>query len=445
MARVAVIGSGVAGLAVAHGLADVAHVTLFEAGNHFGGHAHTVDVTLEGTTHGVDIGFLVLNDRTYPQLLALFERLGVALAPSDMSFSVQVPQTGLEWCGSNLNSVFAQRSNLLRPSFWWLLIEVLRFNRSATREALALERGEAGFAGTIGEFLQHHNFGSGFRDGYFLPMVACIWSCPTDQMLRFPLHTLLRFCHNHGLLQISNRPQWMTVVGGSQRYVEKIVRSIPDLRLACPVRAVRRSNQIGALVQVQTDADVESFDAVVLACHADQSLAVLEAPSQAEREVLGAIRFQANRAVLHTDASLLPRRQLAWAAWNYVRAPDATREGSRVCLHYLINRLQPLPFSTPVIVSLNPITEPRADSVLGDFAVDHPVFDQAAITAQERLPSIQGLNSTWFCGAWTRYGFHEDGVRSANAVLQGLRAQLLAQSASQPPNSLLQQPGALSA
>jgi len=442
MARVAVIGSGVAGLAVAHGLADVAHVTLFEAGKHFGGHAHTVDVTLEGKTHGVDIGFLVLNDRTYPQLLALFKQLDVALAPSDMSFSVQVPQTGLEWCGSNLNSVFAQRSNLVRPSFWWLLIEVLRFNRLATREAIALESGTAGYSGTIGEFLDRHGFGSGFRDGYFLPMVACIWSCPTDQMLRFPLQTLLRFCHNHGLLQISNRPQWMTVVGGSQRYVEKIVHAIPDARLGCPVRAVRRPVQPGESVFVQTDAGTEAFDAVVLACHADQSLALLEAPSQAEREVLGAIRFQANRAVLHTDASLLPQRPLAWAAWNYVRAPDATREGSRVCLHYLINRLQPLPFSTPVIVSLNPITEPRADCVIGDFAVDHPVFDQAAIAAQERLPSIQGLNSMWFCGAWTRYGFHEDGVRSANAVLQGLRAQLLAEKPSHAQSSPPHQPGA---
>jgi predicted NAD/FAD-binding protein len=264
-------------------------------------------------------------------------------------------------------------------------------------------------------------------------------------MLQFPIATLIRFCHNHGLIQVTDRPQWHTVRGGSRQYVDKLVRGLRDARSGAAVRAVRRlpAGPGPGGVIVATDHGSERFDEVVLACHSDQSLALLADPSAAEHEVLAAVRYQANHAVLHTDAAVLPRRRLAWAAWNYARAKNTENEQAGVCLHYLINRLQPLPWSDPVIVSLNPITEPRADCVIGDFAVDHPVFDQAAIAAQERLPSIQGLNSTWFCGAWTRYGFHEDGVRSANAVLRGLRAQLLAAKPSHAQSSPPYQPGAV--
>ena len=428
MKRVAVVGSGIAGLATAHALAGEAQVTLFEAGDYFGGHTHTVDVTLDGVTHGVDTGFLVFNERTYPNLIKLFGELDVATAPSDMSFSVQVPEHNLEWSGSSLDTVFAQRRNLLRPRFVHMLAEILRFNRLAT--ALAERGAEAALAEPIGDFLQREGFGETFRDWYFLPMIGCIWSCPTDQMLRFPIATLIRFCHNHGLIQVSKRPQWHTVRGGAQRYVEKLLPAITDARLNCPVRKISRlppgTGQAG--VRVSTDAGTERFDEVVLACHSDQSLALLVDAAPEEREVLGAIRYHPNQAVLHTDTAVLPQRPRAWAAWNYARAAHNGREQAAVCLHYLINRLQPLPWQQPVIVSLNPDPArlPDPARVIGRYDYSHPVFDLAAIRAQQRLPEIQGRSHVWYCGAWTRYGFHEDGLMSALAVVQGLREQGLA-------------------
>ena len=260
-------------------------------------------------------------------------------------------------------------------------------------------------------------------------MIGCIWSCPTEQMLRFPMATMIRFCHNHGLLQITERPQWHTVRGGARNYVARMLEAIADARLRTPVRRVRRLSGGGA--EISTDDGRETFDAVVMACHSDQALALLSDPSDDEREVLGAIRYHPNRAVLHTDIAVLPKRRRAWAAWNYERAPDANREGGSVCLHYLLNRLQPLPFSTPVIVSLNPVDEPDASSVHGEFAYSHPVFDGAAMAAQERLPALQGRRDTWFCGAWTRYGFHEDGLASGLAV-----AAQIAERAAQREHSL---------
>lgn len=421
MRRVAVVGSGISGLAVAHALRDEAQVTLFEAGTHFGGHANTVDLTLEGITHGVDTGFLVLNERTYPELLKLFGALGVETAPSEMSFSVQVPESDragrLEWSGCSLDTVFAQRANLMRPRFWRMLSDLLRFNRLAT--ALTRSGEVDALHEPIGDFLVRHRLGKEFRDWYFLPMIGCIWSCPVDQMLRFPVATMLRFCHNHGLLQIANRPQWYTVRGGSREYVRRMLPAIPDARLAIPVREIRR---VEGAIRLATDAGSERFDDVVLACHSDQSLDLLADTSRAERRVLGAIRYQNNRAVLHTDTALLPRHRKAWAAWNYERAAHGTPDGAAVCLHYLLNRLQPLPFETPVIVSLNPLAEPREGSIHAEFDYAHPVFDMAAIAAQRQVPSLQGDRHTWFAGAWTRYGFHEDGLMSGLAVAAGLRA-----------------------
>jgi len=414
--RVAVVGSGIAGLSAAFRLATDAHVTLFEAGPHFGGHTNTVDVTLDGHTFGVDTGFLVFNERTYPQLIRLFAELGVETTASDMSFSVKAPADHLEWSGSDLNTVFAQRSNLLRPGFWRMLFDIARFNRLCTGLA---ERGDdAALQQPIGAFLRAHDFSDAFRDGYFLPMVACIWSCPTDQMLQFPIATMIRFCHNHGLIQVRDRPRWFTVVGGAREYVRRMLPAIGDTRLATPVRQVRR---LADGVLVATDHGTERFDDVVLACHSDQSLKLLADPTAEERVVLGAIRYHPNRAVLHTDTAVLPRRTLAWAAWNYERAPDLSREHASVCLHYLLNRLQPLPVDTPVIVSLNPVTAPAAHLVHRTIDYAHPVFDQAAIAAQRRVPGLQGHQRTWFCGAWTRYGFHEDGLMSGLAVVDGLR------------------------
>jgi predicted NAD/FAD-binding protein len=278
----------------------------------------------------------------------------------------------------------------------------------------------------VADFLGRNGYGSAFRDWYLLPMIGCIWSCPTEQMLRFPIGTLIRFCHNHGLIQVSDRPQWHTVRGGSRHYVRRMLDQIADARAGCPVQRVRRvpPGAGDAGVWVDSAAGSERFDDVVLACHSDQALALLADATPAERELLGAIRYHANRAVLHTDASLLPRRTGAWAAWNYARAASAEREQAQVCLHYLINRLQPLPWRTPVIVSLNPdpARAPEPARVLGEFDYAHPVFDLAAVAAQKRLPEIQGRSHLWFCGAWTRYGFHEDGLASALAVTDALVA-----------------------
>jgi predicted NAD/FAD-binding protein len=424
MRRVAVVGSGIAGLSVAYGLARDARVTLFEAGSYFGGHTHTVDVTIDGLTHGVDTGFLVLNERTYPRLLRLFGELGIELAPSEMSFSVQLPGAGLEWSGSDLAGLFAQPRNMVSPRFLGMLADLLRFNRLTTR--LAARGDDASLDQPIGEFLDTHRFGSAFREWYFMPMIGCIWSCPTDQMLRFPVGTLIRFCHNPGLLQIANRPQWFTVRGGARNYVRRMLEHIADARLSTPVRSVRRvppGDGHGGVI-VSTEGGSERFDEVVLACHSDQSLALLADASPLEREVLGAIPYHHNRAVLHGDVSLLPARRRAWAAWNYERAADTQRERDAVCLHYLINKLQPLPFETPVIVSLNPVREPRADRVHAEFDYAHPVFDRGAVAAQARLPEIQGRSHVWFCGAWTRYGFHEDGLMSGEAVCAALQPRL---------------------
>lgn len=423
--RVAIIGSGVAGLGAAHQLRGRAQVTLFEAGAYFGGHAHTVDVTLPGAhgpvTHGVDTGFLVFNERTYPQLLKLFADLGVEQARSDMSFSVQVPGVRgggpLEWSGTSLSTVFAQRGNLARPRFWGMLADLLRFNRLCTR--LAERPLDGALMQPLGDFLQAHRFGDAFRDWYLLPMLGCIWSCPTDQMLRFPVATMIRFCHNHGLIQITDRPQWWTVAGGSRRYVEKIVSGIADKRLNTPVRRIERD---ASSVRVHTDGRAEHFDRVVLATHPDQALALLAQPSAKERALLGAIRYQDNEAVLHTDTQVLPRARSAWAAWNYERAADPGQESARVCLHYLINRLQPLPFTQPVIVSLNPVRPIAQEQVLGRYTYAHPVFDGAAIRAQALLPQLQGRQHTWFCGAWMGYGFHEDGLKAGQEAARSLLA-----------------------
>ena len=415
--RVAIIGSGISGLAAAHALRGKAKITLFEAGAYFGGHTHTVDVTLPAiagghlVTHGVDTGFLVFNERTYPSLIQLFAELDVETAKSDMSFSVKVPDAindaGLEWSGSSLSSVFAQRSNLINPKFLRMLADIVRFNRITT--ALARAGLDADMQQPLGDFLRAEKFSEQFRNWYFLPMMGCIWSCPTDQMLQFPVATMIRFCHNHGLIQITDRPQWWTVKGGARHYVEKIIAGIADKRLNTPVQQVIRNS---GGVRIVTDAGTESFDKVIVATHSDESLALLDAPTYSEIDVLGAIRYQPNRAVLHTDVSVLPKRKLAWAAWNYERAQSKGGEATGVCLHYLLNMLQPLPFAQAVVVSLNPVHDIARKHIMGEFNYAHPVFDLAAIRAQKGVPSLQGRQHTFFCGAWTGYGFHEDGLKS---------------------------------
>ena len=423
--RIAIVGSGISGLSAAHHLKGQAEVTLFEAGDYFGGHTHTVDVTLPTATgmqtHGVDTGFLVYNERTYPGLIGLFEDLNVTTAKSDMSFSVQVPrgkdQAALEWNGANLNTVFAQRSNLFRPSFLRMLRDVIRFNTLATD--LAQRNQDHELAQPLSGFLYSHQFSDAFRDWYLLPMLGCIWSCPTDQMLQFPVATMIRFCHNHGLIQVNNRPQWFTVAGGARHYVEKILAAIPDKRLNTPVQRITRDAQS---VTVQTHAGSERFDRVILATHADQSLAMLAEPTPQEVATLSAIRYHPNRAVLHTDTRVMPQRKLAWAAWNYERAAQDSTESTRVCLHYWLNLLQPLPFTQDVIVSLNPLGEIDPSQVIGEYDYAHPVFDLPAIRAQTQMSQLQGQQHTWFAGAWMGYGFHEDGFKAGRDAAQNLLA-----------------------
>jgi uncharacterized protein len=407
--KVAVIGAGISGLACAYRLArseaDIG-VTLFEANGYFGGHTNTVDVTLDGITHGVDTGFLVFNQRTYPNLVNLLDELNVPTTATDMSFSVSLTDRRLEWAGSNLNTVFAQRRNLLRPAFLRMLADILRFNRTTT--AMALAGQDIQLAEPVSRFLEREKYSAAFRDWYLLPMIGAIWSCSTSQMMAFPIGTLIRFCHNHGLLRVNDRPQWHTVNGGAREYVRQMLPAIRDARAGSPVISVRR----GAMgVEIESARGIEYFDHIVLACHSDQALALLADPSRAESATLGAIRYAPNRAVLHTDSALLPAPR-AWSAWNYESRNGELGGEPQLCVHYLINKLQTLPFKTPVIVSLNPVREPRPGTVLREFAYSHPVFDHAAVQAQRALPSIQGVRNTWFAGAWTGYGFHEDGLKS---------------------------------
>ena len=425
--KIAVVGSGISGLAVAHSLKGHADITLFEAGSYFGGHSNTVDISLPTNkglvTYGVDTGFLVFNDRTYPNLINLFAELGVETALSDMSFSVQAPQVwgdeALEWSGSNLDTVFAQRRNLLRPRFLKMLADVMRFNKICTRIAEAQKENE--MRQPLSEFLKHHDFNEAFLNWYFLPMMGCIWSCPTDQMLKFPVATMIRFCHNHGLIQVTNRPRWFTVMGGSRNYVQKIVNEMPDKRLNSPVQLIERDE---SGVRVVTEGRAERFDEVVICTHSDQALQMLKTPSQAEQIHLSAIRYQDNVAVLHTDESVLPSRQKAWAAWNYERAADEGQESARVCLHYLLNKLQPLPFEQAVVVSLNPIKPIDPAKIISSIEYAHPVFDLAAIDAQQHIHKIQGQQHTWFAGAWMGYGFHEDGLKAGLGVARELLLEL---------------------
>lgn len=418
--KVAIIGSGISGLAAAHALAGAADVTLYESGARLGGHTNTVDVMLDGVTHPVDTGFLVFNERTYPELIRLFGELGVPIAKSDMSFAVSAALgegRRLEWAGTDLASVFAQRRNLVSAPFFAMLVDILRFNRHATR--LALDEA-APASVTLGEFLDRHRYGQPFRRWYLLPMAAAIWSCPMATMLDYPLATFVRFCHNHGLLQVNDRPQWMTVAGGARQYVGRIATGLQSVRVDDPVRQVQRQPATGKVV-VTSRHGVASYDQVVLACHSDQSLSILRDADAAERTLLAAVRYQPNRALLHTDPRLMPHSRRVWSSWNYL---SHGADEQRVSVTYLLNRLQPLPFTTPLLLSLNPLAEPDPSTRIAEFEYDHPIFDRAAIAAQQSLLEVQGRRQIWFAGAWTGYGFHEDGLKSGLAAAAGIRERM---------------------
>jgi uncharacterized protein len=409
--KVAVIGAGIAGNVVARELHREHEVTVFEAGEHVGGHTHTHDVELHGRHWQVDTGFIVFNDRTYPNFIELLHELGVSAQESGMSFSVRDEATGLEYNGTSINTLFAQRRNLLRPSFLGMVRDILRFNREAPR---LLD--EPGGELPLRDFLERGRYGRHFVDQYVVPMGAAIWSTDPASMMRFPARFFVRFLHNHGMLTVNDRPVWRTIKGGSARYVERLVAPFRDrIHLATPVELVRRIPG-GVLVKPRGHESLR-FDAAFLACHSDQALAMLADASDAEREVLGAIPYQANETVLHTDATLLPRRRLAWAAWNYHLRPD----GGPVALTYNMNILQRLDAPTPFLVTLNRTEAIDPDRIIKRITYHHPLYTPASVAAQARHREIDGANATYYCGAWLRNGFHEDGVASALAAMAHFR------------------------
>jgi len=414
--KIAIVGTGIAGNVAAYHLGREHEISVFEADSRIGGHTNTIDVTLAGQNYAVDTGFIVFNDWTYPNFIELLDTLGVASQASDMSFSMRNEKNGLEYKGSTLNTLFAQRRNLLRPSFYRMIRDVLRFEREAPK---VLEQGASPVS--LGEFLKTGNYSSEFIEHYIIPMGAAIWSAQPAGMLEMPAMFFVRFFINHGLLSVSDRPTWRVIEGGSNRYVEKLVEAHRDrIHLNAPVQSIRRhATHVELKVK---DTEPQKFDHVFLACHSDQALRMLKDPSTTEREVLGAIKYQSNEAVLHTDTSLMPRTRLAWAAWNYHILAE---QRDRVALTYNMNILQGLDAPEQFCVTLNNSDRINPDRVIETIEYSHPVFTQQATSAQSRHQEINGSNRTFYCGAYWRYGFHEDGVLSALVALEHFREGLI--------------------
>ena len=409
--NIAVVGTGISGLSAAWLLSRKHDVTVFEAEGRAGGHSHTVDTVSEHGRLAVDTGFIVYNEVTYPNLTALFAHLGTPTKPSEMSFAVSLDDGDLEYSGTDIASIFAQKSNLLNFRFWSMLRDIVRFYRNAPRDV-----GKLGLA-SLGEYLDGHGYGEAFRQDHLYPMAAAVWSLPAKRVADYPAAAFVAFCQNHGLLKIADRPNWRTVDGGARVYVEALCAPFKDrLRLGAPVASIRRD--LGG-VSIRTAPGVEEkFDQVVIAAHADQALAMLADPTPEERRLLGAFHYSRNEAVLHSDASLMPRRRKVWSSWNYMaKRFDAA---APVSVTYWMNRLQSIPEATPRFVTLNPIVEPRADLVIQRQVCEHPIFDAEAIAAQDELWSLQGRRGAWFCGAYFGSGFHEDGLQAGLAVAEAL-------------------------
>jgi predicted NAD/FAD-binding protein len=411
--RIAIIGSGISGMVAAYHLSQGHAVTVYEAGSHVGGHTHTVDVEFAGRQYAIDTGFIVFNDWTYPNFISLLDELEVPWQPSDMSFSVRCETSGLEYNGTSLNSLFAQRSNLLRPSFLRMVADILRFNR----EAPALLTN--GYILSLGDYLESQRFSRYFIENYIVPMGAAIWSSAPAEMLEFPARFFVEFFAKHGFLSVDNRPTWRVIRGGSREYVKRLTAQYAgQIRLATPVESLMREpNRV--LVRLKSGA-VETFDQVFIACHSDQALKLLQDPSHEERSILGAIPYQKNEALLHTDTRLMPRRPKAWAAWNYHRPREPSE---RVTVTYNMNTLQTLTAPVQFLLSLNRGEAVDPAKVLGRYVYHHPVFNAAAVAAQKRHHEINGARRPYYCGAYWSYGFHEDGVKSALTALEEFHRQ----------------------
>ncbi len=409
--NIAVIGSGISGLSAAWLLSPHHSVTLFEADDRLGGHGHTVDAPLGNTVVPVDTGFIVYNEKTYPNFTALLRRLKVPTKSSDMSFAVSMDAGALEYAGTDIRGLFAQKRNLVRPRFWSMLADVMRFYRNARRDISLLG------LSSLDDYLRANNYGDAFREDHLYPMAAAIWSTPTDRIGEYPAAAMIRFCENHGLLQIRDRPVWRTIDGGSRVYIERLASEISNgVQKNTPARRVRRVED-GVMVEFD-HGDSMRFDHVILASHADQSLALLDAPTPEEQRILGAFKYGANTAVLHSDESLMPRRRAAWASWNFLARrgdPDA-----KPCVTYWMNSLQSLSPDKQFFLTLNASRQPRADAVIQRMDYTHPLFDARAMAAQEELWDLQGLGNVWFCGAYFGSGFHEDGLQAGLAVAEEL-------------------------
>lgn len=415
--RIAVLGSGISGLASAYLLSKKFEVDLFEHDERIGGHSHTVDVTLGDQVTAVDTGFIVYNPRNYPNLIGMFAHLGVETENTDMSFGISIDQGRCEYEGS-LRGLIAQPSNLLKLSYWSMLYDLVRFYKTAVRQVKAGPAEES-----LGEFIKRGKYGAPFINDHLLPMAAAIWSCPAETMMEFPARSFIQFMDNHQLLNFITRPQWRTVSGGSRQYVRKISTALGDrIKVNSTITGIRRDKG-GVVLTIKGRGEVV-YDKVVLAAHADQSLAMMSDATAEEKEIIGAFDFQPNRVLLHSDERLMPKRKAAWASWSYLKGRGKEGGGADLCVTYWMNRLQNLTTAKPLFVTLNPTIEPAADLVHGTYHYDHPVFDDKAINAQANLPKLQGQNGLYFCGAWTRYGFHEDGLMSAVAVAKSLGVEI---------------------
>ena len=414
MKKVAVIGSGISGTSAAYYLNKLGYdVYLFESGSYFGGHTNTIDVDFEGQRVPVDTGFLVHNDRTYPNLIDFFNELKIETYLSEMSFSVVRRIDNITWAGTNILTVFAQAKNLFSIRFYRFLKEVLRFNKESKKYLLEYE-GKPEL--TLNEMLIKKEYSEDFKKWYLLPMGGCIWSSPTNEMLKFPAYSFLRFCLNHGLLQIFNRPQWKTVLNGCKTYVDKALNGIDKKFLNEPVLEVISENN---KVKLITDQRIENFDYCVMCSHTPETLEMFKSADFETKDLLSKFKFQKNEAVLHLDESVLPEKKIAWASWNYL-STESTCGNDSVSVSYLINKLQPLPFKKSVIVTLNPVSNIDNNKIIKRISYQHPIFSIETILAQRKIGNIQGRQGVYFSGAWLRYGFHEDGILSSKTVINKL-------------------------